>query len=82
MEEKLKVRITHTNFWYHKDEVHEVFNHVVFGFYRCNACFEKEYGKYGIELTDCEVLGATPLIPDYTMEELTEKIGHEFKIKK
>ena len=46
-----------------------------------NAHFEKEKGMYGIPLTHCIVMGKS-YIPEYTMQELTEKIGHEFKIKK
>jgi hypothetical protein len=54
--EKLTVRITHTNGWYKKDEIHEVNNYVTFDFHGRDANFEKNKGTYGISLNHCVVL--------------------------
>lgn len=75
---RIKVKIHTSAYWYKSGEVHEVLNHVVFGFNGGTACFEKGEGAYGIELTHCEALSP---VPEYTMQELIEKIGHEFIIK-
>lgn len=59
-EKKIRVIITtdSTQFWYKKDEVHEVRNRVVFTWKqnRGQPYFEKQKGYYGIPLEHCEVL--------------------------
>ena len=81
MKERLKVRITNTNNWYKKDEIHEVCNYVTFAYVGKNAAFEVDKGVYGIDLKDCIVLAKTGSVKEYTMDELTKVLGHNFKIK-
>ena len=78
--ERIKVRITETNGWYNKGEIHEVGNYVVFSYFG-GASFEVGERWNGINLSDCVVLTEEESVPEYTMEELAEKIGHQFKIK-
>lgn len=51
-----------------------------------NGRCEKGHGavmeEVQIALIDSETPDPTPEVPEYTMEELTKKLGHEFKIKK
>ena len=79
---RLKVRITNTDGWYKKGEIHEVYNYVTFGYRGNTAHFEVNKGSYGIDLKDCVVLTEEESVPEYTIEELTEKVGHTFKIKR
>ncbi len=77
-------------FWYKKNEVYRVFNKLFWGFYRGGPHFSaflnsKKYPEYGIGLDHCMVLDPgtilEPKIPEYTLEELVEKLGHSFKLK-
>ena len=55
-QEKIRVKITKTNKWYKKDEIHEVLNYVTFAFVGGDPCYEKSNGSYGIHCADCEIL--------------------------
>lgn len=77
-EERIKVRITESANWYKKDEIHEVGNYVSFTFHTETPHFEKKDGMYGIDCKHCEILNNE--VPEYTMAELFDKIGHKFKV--
>lgn len=80
VKEKIKVKVTKSDGWYKKGEIHTVHNHVSFTFSNGPA-FEKGNGSMGISCIDCIVLNEREEIPEYTIEELQNKVGHEFKIK-
>ena len=75
-EERIKVKITRTNLWYKKGEVHEVGNYITFEWFDGRPFYEQGNGCMGIDVADCEIY-----VPEYTMKELIEKIGHRFTIK-
>lgn len=82
---KIKVRIINETApcWYKVGQIHEVNNYITFDYSLddTKAFFEKSKGYYGILVSDCVILNPEKEIPEYTMDELYEKIGHKFKIK-
>lgn len=81
--ERIKVKITKTAYWYKEGDVHEVGNYVRFDWGsedREAPFFEKGSGTYGIDCRHCEILPLDYEIPEYTMEQLFDKVGHKFKI--
>jgi len=68
-------------FWHREGEIHEVINKISFDYGDGSAHFEKPNGYCGISLDDCRVLKERP-IKEYTIEQLQEKLGEEFKIIK
>lgn len=81
-EEKIKIKATRTAYWYKKDQVIEVENYISFAWGGKEPHFEIRHGHGAIPVTDCIVLNGGELIPEYTLEEIMEKLGHEFKIKR
>ena len=76
--------------WYKAGEIYRVFNKLYWGFYSGNPHFVAQLSKagnaeYGIGLGDCEILKPGELItrpiPEYTLEDLEKKVGHEFTLK-
>ena len=80
-QEKIFVKTICTNNWYKKGEIHEVGNYVTFDYCGNDPCFEKSGGSHGINVSDCEIFESNPL-PQYTMDDLIKKVGHEFILKK
>ncbi len=68
-------------YWHRYGDVHEVINKISFDYGDGSAHFEKHKGHRGISLDDCRVLKEKP-IKEYTIEQLQEKLGEEFKIIK
>ena len=66
--------------WPEVGKTYEVCNHISFKWEGNQPFFEREPGLYGIPLANCIIIGPTP--PEYTMDELYNKIGHIFTIKK
>lgn len=78
--ETIKVKITQSFAWYKKGEVHEVNNYVCFNWGKGGPHFEESKELFGIYCKHCEILPLDEQTREYTMEQLFEKIGHEFKI--
>lgn len=56
IKKRMLIKITKSNFWYKKGEVHEVGCYITVAFGDKYPCFEKYNGMYGINITDCKIL--------------------------
>ena len=81
-EDRIKVLITAgiKDKWYKKGEIHEVGNYLSFSWGDDEPHFEQGDRVFGIPLSSCKVL-PKDYIKEYTMDELIELVGHDFKLK-
>ena len=80
---KARVIKTKKGRWYKLGDIIEL-KHGIF-YYKDKPHFESvesKYGKQGIPVHHCRILNYSESIPGYTMNQLINKIGHEFKIIK
>ena len=78
--ERIKVKVTKSDGWSIKGDVHEVGNYVVFGFCGGGPHFEKGKGTYGIALENCEVLTENKITLRLNDEYEAEVFGDTIKV--